>query len=155
MFDLLIHDIDICLHLFGKPEALSATGFENLASGIDCINLQLFYAHGGVVLISGGWHHPHSFPLSMEYTVLADRGTVEYSSAGRPATLYRLDGTEEVLPQSNANPYAAQIEYFIDCCRTGRQPDRCRPEESAEAVRIARLRVDARNRNGERVECNI
>lgn len=155
VFDLLIHEIDLCLHLFGKPEALSATGYENLASGIDCINVQLFYSNGGVALIAGGWHHPQSFPLSMEYTVLADRGTLEYSSLGRPATLYRLDGTEEVLPQPEGNPYAAQIGYFIDCCRTGRQPERCRPEDSADAVRIARLMVEARNRNGERVACDI
>ena len=37
VFDLLIHDVDMCLHLFGKPATVSATGYEALASGIDLI----------------------------------------------------------------------------------------------------------------------
>jgi predicted dehydrogenase len=27
IFDLMVHDVDMCLHLFGPPEAVSATGY--------------------------------------------------------------------------------------------------------------------------------
>ena len=62
VFDLLIHDIDIALHLFGAPESLSATGYEDYSNGIDVIHAEMFYSHGGVVLISGGWHHRSRTP---------------------------------------------------------------------------------------------
>ena len=38
VFDLLIHDIDFALMLFGMPESVSATGYEDLRLGIDAIN---------------------------------------------------------------------------------------------------------------------
>jgi predicted dehydrogenase len=83
VFDLLIHDIDFCLHVFGSPEAVSAVGYEDMARGIDWVTAELFYPEIGGVVISGGWHHPKAFPFSMEYTVVGDCGTVEFSSAGR------------------------------------------------------------------------
>jgi len=41
----------------------------------------------------------------------------------------------------------------VECCTKGEEPMRCRPEESAEAVRIACLMREARNLNGEKVSC--
>jgi predicted dehydrogenase len=154
VFDLLIHDIDMALHLFGMPESVSATGHDDAQRGIDVIHAEMFYSHGGVVLVSGGWHHPKSYPFSMEYTVVSDGGTVEFSSAGRDPMLYREDGTAEKLPLVDRDGYAAELEYFVECCRTGRQPEICPPRESANAVKLGRLMLEARNRNGEKIACN-
>jgi predicted dehydrogenase len=155
VFDLLIHDLDMCLHLFGKPEAISATGHEALAAGVDVITAQLHYPEQRTVIVSGGWHHPRSYPFSMEYTVVADGGTVEYSSAGRAPTLYRADGQIEPLLRPEKDVYRAQIEYFLGCCRERRNPERCLPQESADAVALARCMIEARNRNGEKIQCNL
>jgi predicted dehydrogenase len=155
VFDLLIHDVDMCLHLFGKPETISATGYEALAAGVDVINAQFHYPGGRTVIVTGGWHHPKSYPFSMEYTVVADAGTVEYSSAGRPPALYEASGTMELLPMADVDGYRAEIEYFLDCCRHGRTPELCPPQESADAVAITRCMLEARNRNGEKVRCNL
>ncbi|MFN3326473.1 MAG: Gfo/Idh/MocA family protein [Bryobacteraceae bacterium] len=155
VFDLLIHDVDICLHLFGAPEAVSATGHEDMQRGIDTITAQLHYPAIGSVTITGGWHHPQSYPFSMEYTVVAEEGTVDYSSAHRPPSLYRADGSEELLPVPEKDGYQAEIEYFLDCCRTGRKPAICPPEESAAAVKIARLMAEARNGKGETIPCKL
>ncbi len=151
VFDLLIHDVDICLHLFGKPRAISASGYEDLAAGIDFVNAQLHYPDIGAVAVTGGWHHPKTYPFSMEYTVSADGGTLEYSSSGRPPTLYGSDGTENLLPQPEIDGYQAQLEYFIGCARAGKQPELCDPQESAMAVEVTRLISEARSRNGEKV----
>jgi predicted dehydrogenase len=155
VFDLLIHDVDMSLHLFGKPVAMEATGYNDDSRGVDIIHAEFFYSHGGVALITGGWHHPKSYPFSMEYTVVSDGGTVEYSSTGREPALYREDGTEEKLKVVESDGYSAEIQYFVDCCHRGRQPDICPPGESADAVKLARLMLEARNRNGERLECNL
>jgi len=154
IFDLLIHDADFCLHLFGKPEALLATGFEDLGAGIDCAEAQLFYPHG-VVTVAGGWHHPKAYPFSAEYTVVADGGTVEHNAATPVPMVYGRDGRSRALPLSGVDGYAAEIEYFVECCRTGRTPELCPAWESAAAVKLMRLIMEARGRNGEKIECKI
>jgi predicted dehydrogenase len=155
VFDLLIHDIDMCLHLFGLPESVSASGFENLKGGLDFLLAELYYPAIGTVAVTGGWHHQKSYPFSMEYTVSADGGTVEFSSAGRPPALYRADGTSEELPQPDKDGYQAEIEYFLECCRAGRKPELCPPDESAAAVKVARRLLEARERKGEKIPCRL
>jgi predicted dehydrogenase len=155
IFDLLIHDVDMCLHLFGVPEAVCALGYEDLKGGIDSIVAHLHYPDIGVVTMTGGWHHIGEYPFSMEYTVVADGGTVEYSSAGRPAKLYAADGRCEALPEPEVDVYGAEIAYFVECCRTGSPPVECPPEESARAVRLTLLMLESRNRKGEKLPCNL
>jgi predicted dehydrogenase len=155
VFDLLIHDVDMALHLFGPPEGVSATGYADLSAGIDIITARLHYAAIPDVIITGGWHHPKAYPFSMEYTVIAQNGTFDYSSAGRQPTLYRADGTEQVLDQPAKDGYQAEIEYFVDCCIHNRRPENCPPEQSAAAVRVAQLMQQARELNGERIQCKL
>jgi predicted dehydrogenase len=155
VFDLLIHDIDWCLHVFGEPEAVSAVGYEEMARGIDWVTAELFYPEIGGVVISGGWHHPKAFPFSMEYTIVGDCGTVEFSSAGVAPTLYRADGESQALALPDVDGYQAEIEYFLNCCVEGREPEFCRPEESAAAVKLARTIAEARERKGEKIECRL
>lgn len=153
VFDLLIHDVDIVLQLHGTPDAVSSTGFEDLQGGIDMITSQFHYPNADSVTITGGWHHVGEYPFSMEYTVVADNAVVEYSSSGRPPAIYWKDGRREEIPSPEADPYAAEISYFLDCCRAGKQPDLCLPQESALAVKVANLMVEARNQEGEKVLC--
>jgi predicted dehydrogenase len=154
-FDLLIHDADLCLRLFGKPQTVSASGYADPAAGIDCLHAQLQYEHGGSVLITGGWHQTGAYPSSMEYTVTLDGGTVEFCSAGRPPTLYSPDGAELALGVNACDGYAAELEYFVECCREGREPELCPPRESADAVKLMALLLEGRDRNGAKMLCNI
>jgi predicted dehydrogenase len=150
-FDLLIHDVDMCLHLFGPPSAVAAVRSEEL------LDAQLYYP-GMVAHISGGWQNAGAFPFRMEYTVTFEDATAEYSSAGRPATLY---GAKETVPLEPAvadaagDAYAAEIAYFANCCYTGLAPELCPPLESADAVALALLLLHASQRNGEKIECTI
>jgi predicted dehydrogenase len=146
-FDLLIHDFDMALRLFGAPAAISATGYEDAAAGVDAISARLFY-DGFVAEISGGWLFPGSFPFAMEFTVLGERGLLEYNSESRPLRRY---GSGEEVALEKMDGYAAEIAYFAECCRSGRQPSFCTPESSAEAVRLTRAMFDARSKNGERI----
>jgi predicted dehydrogenase len=147
VFDLLIHDVDMCLHLFGAPSMVSATG-----AG-DAIHAQLHYADGLVAVVTGGWEAAGAYPFRMEYSVSGERGTVEYSSAGRPPTLYTT--SETVLPLEAIDGYAAELDYFLACCESRRQPELCPPRESARAVALMRLLLKARDRNGEKISCNL
>ncbi len=150
VFDLLIHDIDMCLQLFGMPEAVSATGYENLGAGIDFINATLHYPDIGSVIVTGGWHHPKSYPFSMEYTVSADGGTIDYSTENRPPTLYKFDGETETLELETMDGYAAELQYFADCVNEARQPLICSPRDSANAVYLAHELLASRAAAGAR-----
>jgi predicted dehydrogenase len=156
VFDLLIHDIDFAVHLFGMPKSVSAAGYEDLPGGIDTINATLLYENGPDVLITGGWHHRKAYPFSMEFTVVADGGTFEFSSQRGPGvTLYSADGESRELPVPDEDAFAAELQYFARCVRSGRKPDLCPPEESAASVRLARLLLKARESGGERLAAAV
>ncbi len=144
VFDLLIHDVDIMIHLYGEPKSVRASGYEDLGGGIDLIDAQFQY-DGFEVSISGGWH-PGQYPFSMEYTIVASNGTWDYSFKDGDPVFYGLDAEPLPLtPQEEVDGYRAQIEYFAECALTGREPELCRPEESARAVYWAKKMEEARN----------
>ena len=155
VFDLLIHDVDASLRAFGLPASVSAIGYENLAEGVDVVNARFRYAHGLCVEVSGGWHHPKSFPFSMEYTVVSDAGTLDFRHETRPPTLYKRDGTEEVLSLSDSDGYEAEIAYFLQCCETRERPVLCRPEDSALAVGVTNLMLASRREHGKEIVCEL
>jgi predicted dehydrogenase len=155
VFDLLIHDVDYCVHLLGKPTAVSATGYENLPRGIDIIVAEFQYPSIGSVVIAGGWHHPKAYPFSMEFTVVADGGTLDYSSEARPLALYGENGEKQLLDPADADWFVEELKYFVDCAAHGRKPELCPPEESALAVKLTRLMVESRNKNGEKIACSF
>ena len=155
VFDLLIHDVDFVVHLLGRPVAVSATGYEDLPRGIDSILAKFHYPGIGSVGVTGGWHHPKAYPFSMEFTITAEGGTLEYNSSGIPLTLYRADGETETPALADVDIFQAELEYFLECAKTGRSPERCPPEESANAVKLMRLMLESRSRKGETIACNF
>jgi predicted dehydrogenase len=152
VFDLLIHDVDFAIHLFGSPETVAATGYEDLQGGIDTITATLQYADGVPVVITGGWHHKKAYPFSMEYTVVTDGATFEFSSMGEGAKVYTAEGEERPLKVPEGDAFAAELKYFVECCEKGRKPEICPPEESAESVKLTRFLLEARKTNGEQID---
>ncbi|HLY20031.1 MAG TPA: Gfo/Idh/MocA family oxidoreductase [Bryobacteraceae bacterium] len=155
VFDLLIHDVDFCLHAFGKPEAVSATGYQDLARGVDWVMAQFCYPSIGAVVLSGGWHHPAAYPFSMEFTIVSDGGTLEFDSAGTPLAEYGADGLQHALDVPDTDGYRAELEYFLECATHGWKPLACPPEESAAAVKVALLMLESRRKNGEKIPCKL
>lgn len=132
VFDLLIHDVDFCLSLWGMPEAIRATGYENLATGIDLLHAELQYPGMNPVFVTGGWHPPATYPFSMDFTIVTDSGTREYSA-------------------DDADPFAAELSYFADCVHGNRLPVLCPPEQSAQAVALLRFMLESREHNGKTI----
>ena len=156
VFDLLIHDVDIALRLFGRPELVSAVGYESAEQRVDVITAELHYPGQGTVVIAGGWHHARAYPFRMGYTVVADEGTIEYNSLDQqPPALYSADGASQPLTAPETDGYRSELEYFIGCCRSRTQPELCPAQDSADAVALTRLLLEARNRIGERLRCEF
>jgi predicted dehydrogenase len=156
VFDLLIHDIDYSISLFGVPESVVATGHEDLQGGIDTINATLFYPGGPTVVITGGWHHKKAYPFSMEYTVVCDGGTFEFNSANdKGVTLFSAEGKAEQVGVPDLDAFTAELKYFVECCEGNTRPQVCPPEQSAASVKLTRLILEARKANGAKLPCAI
>ncbi len=144
VFDLLIHDVDMMLRVFGQPRGVKATGFEDLDGGIDLISAHFDYA-GFTCEVSGGWH-PGKYPFGMEYTVVTQKGTIDYRLGEGDPKVYPASGKDPetwVTPEG-VDGYRDQIEYFAHCAAKGHQPDLCSPIDSANAVRWTKRMEEAR-----------
>ena len=149
IFDLLIHDADYCIARWGLPDSVRATGYEDPSRGIDVVHAELQYPGSGPVILTGGWHHPDAYPFSMEFTVVTDRSTLEWSSAAGGLREYGCDGKASTRELAAVDPFAAELAYFAGCVNQGRAPDLCPPEQSAQAVALMSRIIASRQRAGE------
>lgn len=148
IMDLLIHDADFCISLWGMPEAVRARGHRDLPRGIDIIHADLIYPNLGPVVVTGGWHHPSAYPFSMEFTVTADAATFDWSSTTNEFRRCRENGEGDTLPLGDRDAFASELEYFAGCVAKGVQPERCPPRQSAQAVALIDRMVESREKNG-------
>lgn len=115
VMDLLIHDLDICISLWGLPTHMTAN--------------ELHYSGIGPVRIEGGWREDPDYPFSMSYEIETDAGT--YS--------WKLGEGEPI-----GDPYTAELAAFTHYVHHGgAHPNP--PSESALAVRLAEQMRRARN----------
>jgi predicted dehydrogenase len=148
VLDLLVHDIDQALWLFGTPERVAAKSL----GAVDTIAASLIYPRGPEVRIQGGWFAAGS-ALSMTFQVRAERAELELTPDG----LYLSDqaGERKQIEVTDGDAYETELVYFVECCRTRSQPERCMPEDSARAVKLALLLKQSREAGGEQLKCTL
>lgn len=146
--DLLIHDIDQALLLFGAPARIAAKSI----GGPDTLMATLIYPSGPEVRIQGGWF-PAGTPLAMGFQVRADRAEIEWGPNGLTLSDHTGQRTPVSLPAVDA--YQQELAYFVDCCRTGKPAERCLPQESARALKLALLLKQSRALGGEQLACSV
>lgn len=132
-FDLLIHDVDYARWLFGLPQRIAADGAVDEHRGIDLVNAQLDYP-GFAVTVSGGWYLTSAYPFSMEFTIAAEDGVLEWS--GGVLTEYRAAGEPLVIDLPKDDPFESELAHFHNCAVAGRASQICPVSESVDAVRL-------------------
>ena len=145
ILDLLSHDIDQALKLFGQPDSVSAVS----QGEVDTMVGSLHYARGFEVKIEGGWF-PADVPFSAGFHIASENAAL-FLQAGE-LKLQLADG-EHTVDQPRSDEYRDEIHYFIECCRDNVTPAHCPPEDSARAVHIATLLRRSREQNGKEVSC--
>ncbi len=148
IFDLLIHDIDYALYLFGGPSSVSAVGTEDVPRGIDVVDTRLAYDEGPAVSVSGGWQGRGEFPFSMEFTIVGEAGTLDFRSGQTSLTYYGPNGASETVEVKQGDGFQAELEAFIAACEAGRLAADCPPEASAWGARVALAMRDSREQKG-------
>ncbi len=147
VMDLLVHDIDQALDLFGLPDSIEARSL----GPVDTLSALLHYRDGISVSIQGGWF-PTGTPFSMGFRVAGDRGGLELKDGALSAITH---GEWRPIPTPEGDGYLAELSYFIECCRNGSPPGRCLPLESARAVKLALLLKESRSQGGTRLPCTM
>jgi len=147
ILDLLSHDVDQALSLFGKPRFIQAT---SLGPG-DTMCGTLRYDDGLEVQIEGGWF-TSDVPFSCSFEIETKNAQLTF----RNNVLSRKqDGKAmQVLEIPEHNPYLNEIVYFIDCCRCNAEPTLCLPSESADAVELSLLLKASRDKDGRELKWN-
>lgn len=147
ILDLLIHDIDQALAIFGAPDRVSAKKLGD----VDAVTASLLYPNGPEVRIQGGWF-PAGTPLSMGFQIRAEQAELRFGPDG----LF-LNGSAVNPNQKQQQPgqiFANELAYFIGCCENGTWPVLCPPEESAMAVKLALLLKESRAKEAEQIKCS-
>ena len=173
VMDLMIHDLDIVLHLVGEePSEISAVGVPVLGGREDIANARLTFPSGCVANVTASrvsltkMRKIRVFSQDAYVSLDYDRRQallVKKSpklteaelkrAAGGGGDLAALAGVDfgdllstEMLPIDEAEPLKEEIRTFLGCVRTGDRP-RVSGEEGARALRLAeRILADMQSR---------
>jgi predicted dehydrogenase len=146
ILDLLIHDIDQAVKLFGAPRAVSAVS----DGDIDTMRGTLHYGDGLKVHIDGGWYAPETaFAAGFEIA-----GADAFLSFKNGTLQQTLSGHTEVVEIPVHREYYEQMKYFVECCRKNATPQECLPADSARAVQLANLLKRSRDQGGLEISCD-
>ncbi|HEX7730417.1 MAG TPA: Gfo/Idh/MocA family oxidoreductase [Terracidiphilus sp.] len=129
ILDLLVHDFDQAIELFGYPATIQASRIESantVRAHLQCGEVE--------VRVEGGWF-VDGRPFSMGFEVEFGRGRLVY----RHNTLV-LDAPGlpmESVQLADVDPYREQLRYFTQCCMQNIFPAECPPTASVAAVELA------------------
>ena len=91
---------------------------------------------------------PESYPFTSSLQVLCETGFLSYDfqAGGRSVEAgvgrnelrrFPNEGDPETLTVPQADPYAAEIAYFVECVRAGKPADRATPGDARLALKVA------------------
>lgn len=148
VLDLLIHDIDQVLMLFGAPERVAAKSL----GPSDTLAATFLYPKGPEVRLQGGWFRG-TMPLSMSFQIRAQRAELQFTPQG--LMLSDDTGLRRAVEVQSTDAYETEIAYFVECCENRVEPARCMPRDSAKAVAVAQLLKASRAHGGEQLQCSV
>ncbi|GAG14069.1 unnamed protein product, partial [marine sediment metagenome] len=140
LLDLHVHDVDFAQHLLGLPAKLTARGCRGPSGGIDHVVATYGYPDGRYAVLEGGWVYHSPWPFEMAITVVGETGTLDWSMQRGPEVCF-YQGTNEVekIAVSDETGWTRELDYFIECLREERAPERCLPSSSRASIALALL----------------
>lgn len=142
--DLHIHDTDVINWLFGMPLEVCSAGVSKTSGAVDNISTLYRYKNRMQVSAEGGWAYHPAFPFEMNFRVVFEKATVEYSSAKNPSlSVYTVSG-KTLHPEVKAGDgYAREIDYFLDCVKKNRKLETVTPEDAVNSLKIVSAEIES------------
>ncbi len=129
ILDLLVHDFDQVIALFGPPSHIEAVPIESTNTVLCLLNC------GEIpVRVEGGWFADNR-PFAMSFEVEFKHESLIYRN--EHLVLHRAGTPGEEILLASVDPYREQLRYFTQCCTSGSAPIECPPEASAATVALA------------------
>lgn len=138
LLDLHVHDTDFVYHVFGKPEGVFSRGYTKATGEIDHIVTQYLYGQDGpMVWAEGSWGSTDGYGFTMRFMVNFETATLDFDFARKPDTL-RLahEGKSTAVEHPGHTGYLGELQYFFDCVRHHRAPQRVTAEDAVAGLRI-------------------
>ena len=137
VLDLMIHDLDIILHLVASPvESLEAVGVPLLSQFEDIANARLKFKNGCIANISTSRVSPGKM---RKIRIFQDDAYISLDYMAQEARVYRKEANRiliDHLPVPKGEPLKLELESFVEAVRLGGKPQ-VPAEGSLEALKIA------------------
>lgn len=143
VLDLMIHDLEIILHLVRAPVAsIDAVGVPVLSRGEDIANARLRFADGCVANITASRISPEKM---RKIRVFQEDAYLSLDYQSQTGEVYRrVNGqiAREAVEIEKDEPLRRELQSFIECARGGLQPRVTGPQAAAAlelAIEVTRL----------------
>jgi len=137
VLDLMIHDLEIILHLVHSPvESIDAVGVPVLSRGEDIANARLRFADGCIANITSSRISPERM---RKIRVFQEDAYLSLDYQSQSGEIYRRrDGqiAREAVPIQKEEPLRQQLAAFVECAATGGEP-RVSGSHAAAALELA------------------
>ena len=129
--DLHIHDADLCVWWWGKPDKINAQGNQNI------IFSTWEYNNGPVIQFDSTWEPASKLPFYFGFKIILEKASIIFDSRNDSGLQLATNKEFKQLEISKHNPYLRLSQYFIDCIKNKKQNDICPPSESLLALECA------------------
>jgi predicted dehydrogenase len=123
VLDLMIHDLEIVLHLVHSPvQTIDAVGVPVLSRGEDIANARLRFENGCVANITSSRISPEQM---RKIRVFQEDAYLSLDYQNQSGEIYRRSSaglTREDVEIEREEPLKRQLASFIECAQTGRAP---------------------------------
>ncbi len=144
LYDLHVHDVDYVNYLFGKPNAVASVGSAGQTSdkGVDHVVTNYYYPKTVVDAVTsiGAWSQHATWPFYMGFTVVFDKGTLDFN--GAKLMLYKNKDSKEIKTSPETG-WFEEVKYFVNCVAKGVAPAINPMESTAITMKIVQAEEKA------------
>ncbi len=138
MLDLMIHDIEVILHLVRSPlKEIRAVGVPVLSQSEDIANVRFEFANGCVANVTASRISPERM---RKIRVFVDDAYISLDYQKQAGEVFKKDGAVGIarqdVPIEKGEPLANELRSFVQCVATHDDP-KVSGEHAAEALKIA------------------
>lgn len=134
--DMHIHDVDMIVHLFGKPRKVYSHGVKSMSDGFSHISTVYGYPEIAVSSI-GNWICSSSFGLVMKAFLVLEKAVVELDSSKDPMFVIIPEQGERIVPElDEKDGYYHELRDFVDHVKNRTKPKVVTPETAKESLNI-------------------
>jgi predicted dehydrogenase len=140
--DLQIHDLDIMIWIFGKPNIVKSQGlYDKKTGGFNQVVTTVKFEEGGLGLAETGWAFSKGFPNMMGFRILCEKGVIEWlrrkNLEKNDLIVYKSNGSADVLNVEQIDAFLSECQYFIDCIDKNLEIKQSTFEDGRKALELA------------------